>query len=221
MDLVGADGKVHQRPPLEGQQRLLLPGRGVARRPVVLVLADGVLHRLREVGLEFERGERDAVGKEHHVDAVLVVEAVVHLPHHAQPHPVVQRLQLGVKAVARLELAQLEAGVAVLEPAPQQRQRALLVQQLRHILQHMQRGVAVVEGPQLGPLLRLRLLQPADQVVGVEGERPVVAFGVAFLPAVGEKGGDQLLFKGDFAVFFGHGGEVTRLQMDLPVSGII
>ena len=81
VDLVGADGEVHQRPPLEGQQRLLLPGPGVAWRPVVLVLANGVLHRLREIGLEFERGERNAVGKQHHVDAVLVLEAVVHLPH--------------------------------------------------------------------------------------------------------------------------------------------
>ena len=64
----------------------------------------------------------------------------------------------------------------------------------------------MVEGRQLGPLLGLRLLQPADQVVGVEGEGAVVVFRVAFLPAVGEKGGDQFLLKGNFAVFFGHGG---------------
>jgi hypothetical protein len=38
---------------------------------------------------------------------------------------------------------------------------------------------------------------------------------------VGNQGGDQLLFKSNFAVFLRHGGEVFRLQMDLPVSEII
>lgn len=97
---------------------------------------DGVLDRLGEVGLEFQRGDGDTVGEQHQVNGVLVVEAVVHLAHDPQPHLLVQALQLRVEAVAGLELAELETGVAVLEPAPQQRQRAVLVHQLGHIRQH-------------------------------------------------------------------------------------
>ena len=135
VDLVGADGEVHQRPPLEGEQRLLGRVAGsLGRRSVLYWWMASCTDWVKSV-LSSSVASGDAVDKEHQVDAVLVVEAVVHLAHHSAAHLLVAGEGLRVEAVAGLELAELEAGVAVLEAVAQERERAVLVHQLGHPLQ--------------------------------------------------------------------------------------
>jgi hypothetical protein len=73
---------VDQRAAVEAQERL---GRLAlrVRQAVEAVLVDRVADRLLEVGLELDRRDRQAVQKQHLIDAVGVVQRVAHLPHDA------------------------------------------------------------------------------------------------------------------------------------------
>ena len=189
VDLIGADREVNQRPALEGEQRLGLLGRRVLRRPVLAVLGDGVLHRLGEVGLQLGGGDRDAVDEEHEVDAALVMQRVVDLPHHPQAHLGVAGGDLRVVPVGRLELAQLEAGADRLHRMAEDGNGAVGVHDAADALQQQLLGAAVVPVLELGPLRRLRLLEVPDQVLGEERQLAVVALVVRRVePAVGRRG---------------------------------
>ena len=105
VDFAVADREMHQRAAGEGQQRLggLALGAGEA---VEAILVDRVVDALREVGLQLDRGHRQAVEEQHQVDAVLVVQRVAHLPHDAQPVGGVAGEDVGVHGQRRLELRQ-------------------------------------------------------------------------------------------------------------------
>jgi len=79
-----ADREVHQRAAGKGEQRLggVTFGTGQA---VEAVLVDGVVHALGEIGLQLDGGDGNAVEEQHQIDAVLIVQGVLHLPGHAQP----------------------------------------------------------------------------------------------------------------------------------------
>ena len=124
-----ADREVHQRPAGERQQRLggLALGLG---QPVEAVLVDRVADALGEVGLQLDRRHRQAVQEQHQVDAVLVVQRVAHLPHHAQPVGGVAGQDVGVDGQRRLELR--PASAAACRP-----------EQLDAVAQHVQRAALV------------------------------------------------------------------------------
>ena len=69
INVILADGKMHQRPALEGQQRFGLIGSGIFRQAGFFILRNGVLHRLFEFGFQLQRGNWQAVDKQHQVDA--------------------------------------------------------------------------------------------------------------------------------------------------------
>ena len=122
--LVAAHGKVHQRPLAKRQQRLgLLAGR-IHGRAVVQILAHRVLDVLRGVGFQLDRGQRQAIQKQHQVNAALVVQRVMQLAHCAQAVLLVMLPGLGVLPIGGRELRHLEAGVDVLEALAQHVQRA-------------------------------------------------------------------------------------------------
>ena len=84
VDQAVAHGEMHHGSALEAQQ-----GFGASRclafgRAVVFVLRNGGLHRLGEIGLEFDGGHGQAVDEAHQVDFVVVVLGVTQLGHHAQ-----------------------------------------------------------------------------------------------------------------------------------------
>jgi hypothetical protein len=124
LDLVVADGEVHQGAAAEGQQRLVLV-LAVAGQPVLAVLLDGVIDVLREVRLEFDGGDRQAVDEQDQVDALHGVDrGVVDLPDHPQADLAVSLQRLRVQAHGRLELAHLKLRGDVLEPGAQDREHA-------------------------------------------------------------------------------------------------
>jgi hypothetical protein len=78
-DVAVAHGEVDEGAAGPVQERL----GGFALRlrvAVEAVLVDGILDALREVGLEFNRGDRDTVQEQDEIDAVLVLERVPDLP---------------------------------------------------------------------------------------------------------------------------------------------
>ena len=83
VDLLPVDGEVDERTLTEGEQGLVAIGARLTRITVLLVLFDRVLDRLLEAGLQFEGHKRQTVHKEHQVDTLLVMHAVVHLLHHS------------------------------------------------------------------------------------------------------------------------------------------
>ncbi len=202
---------MHQRPAREGQQRLggLALGLGVA---VEAVLVDGVADALGEVGLQFRRGHRQAVEEQHEVDAVLVVQRVAHLPHHAQAVGGVAGEDVGVDGQRRLELGQLQRLLQAeqFDAVAQHVQRAALVELIAQAVQQRFGGLrAVVLGQGL-PSLRLGGLHPGQHVGREQCPRPVVARGVALgvEPAVGGQVLADLGLEADFLVQ-AHGVSVT------------
>ena len=102
-----AHGEMHERPLGERQQRLGgLPFR--ARQAVEPILVDGVFDALREIRFQLHRGHGQAVQEQHKVDAVLVVQRVAHLPHHAQAVLGMAGQNVGIDRQRRFELGQLQ-----------------------------------------------------------------------------------------------------------------
>jgi hypothetical protein len=102
-----AHREVDQRPVGEGEQRLGSLALGV-REAVEAVLVDGVVDALREVGLELDGSDRQAVEEEDHVDAVLVVQRVADLADDAEAVGLVAREDVGVDPQGGLELGELD-----------------------------------------------------------------------------------------------------------------
>ncbi len=128
VDFVAADGKVHQRTTVEGEQWFFLAGGWVFGQAVILILANGVVYRLREISLELKCGDGNAVDKEHEVDAVLVVQAIVYLAHHSTAHLCIALRELWIETVAGFELAKGETSVAILEAVAQEREWTFVFQ---------------------------------------------------------------------------------------------
>ena len=108
VDLLTVDGEVDERTLTEGEQGLVAIRAGLTRIAVLLVLLDRVFNRLLEAGLQLERHERQAVHKEHQVDTLLVMHAVVHLLHHSVLLGREKPDGLGVHTGDRLALVELQ-----------------------------------------------------------------------------------------------------------------
>ena len=202
--LVVADGEVHQRPVGEAQQRFRLSLTLGLRVAIKAVLIDGILHRLGEVGLDFDGGDRDAIQEQHQIDAVLVVLGRAHLPHHAQPVALVVGEDVRVQAMGRLEPGQqqLAAHAQQVDAVAQHRQRPLVVQALAQPVQQRGLGLRAVLFDQRRPRLGLPVLDPGDDIGGEQGPRPVIARRVALgiEPAVSAQVFADFGFKGGFVV---------------------
>ena len=105
--LAVAHGEMHQGATGEGEQGLggLAGWFGVA---IFFVLVDRVFDGLGVVGLEFDRGHRDAIEEQHQINAVLVVQRVLHLAHHPQAVGLVAGQDFGVEPQGWFELRHLE-----------------------------------------------------------------------------------------------------------------
>ena len=181
VDFAVAHGEMHQRTVGEREQRLggLALGLGQA---VKAVLVDGVADALGEVGLQLDRGHRQAVEEEHEVDAVLVVQGIADLPHHPQPVGGVAGEDVGIDGQRRLELGQLQRLLQAeqFDAVAQHIERATLVELIAQAGQQRFAGLrAVVLGQGL-PGLGLRGLHPGQHVGREERPRPVVGRSVAF-----------------------------------------
>jgi len=147
------------------------------------------------------------VDEQDEVDALLVVERVVQLPDDGQTVLLVELDQRRILVVRRLELAQAELGVHVLEAVPQQVQRAVGVQLLCHPLDEHRLRLAVMPLLELGPFGRLGLLYISKQVLGKDGLGPVVGRGILQMrehaPARGGHLGAELVFEDFFGVYVG------------------
>ena len=182
------DREVHQGAVSELEQGLDLVGRGVAGRAVTHVLLDGQPAGLGEVGLQLDGGHGQAVDEEHQVECLGVVLGVAHLAHHAHPVGRVPSTGLRVEVGLGARLDHREARCAGPEPAPQEVQRP--ARGLQGTVEHLHDPVEqLFAAGDLGELLGLGLLEPRDDVVGVERSRLVVAVTVTGVvePSVGSE----------------------------------
>ncbi len=198
--LVLADREVHQRPALEGQQRLGLAGDRVLQRAVAPVLALGVLHRLLELAFELQRGGGDAVDEQHQIQPGVVLAAarvrrIRDLWHHPQAVGAVARQGLGVHLVVGPEAAQLQLHPRRLHPVAQHIQRAVALQLSGDRAHQGLLRVLGVLGGELLPALRPGLLQVGDQILGVQRMGGVIPCGRTGQPAIGGHRVDDVLLK--------------------------
>ena len=211
-----AQRKVHQRALRKGQQRLDRVAARHARRSVLAVLQHGVFHRLGVVGLDLAGRHRDAVHEQPEVDAVLVVQRIAQLAHHAQAVGGVLRLQLGVHRQRGLELRRRDRPPQPqhLEALAQHVQRAVVGQRAAQALAHHLARVGAVGLLDARPGLGLRRLDPAHHVVGEQRQRAVVArrVGRVVQPAGGSEVVADLVFEGFFGVESGHRNSGTRVN---------
>ena len=126
VDLVLANGEMHQGTAFEGQQRFRVLGDGVYGEAGGLVLHDGILHRLFELGFQLQGGDGDAVDEKHQIDApgfgldprfgemgLAGPWAVDQFGNHPQPVLLVAGQGVRVEIVLRFELEERKAGAAV------------------------------------------------------------------------------------------------------------
>ena len=183
VDVVLGECEVHQCTSMRGQQRF------TGWRAVRLVLLDGRLQRLREVRLDLNGRHGQPVEEQHQVDPVALPRRVADLLHH--PHPVL-RVALRDPGIAVVcgrgcEHAELlcpgdretatkriEGATAGLFRLPQLGRQAIQ----NPALALGAGGVIPVLGHDPGVLLRLRVLQPAENVLGEQRPLFVVALGV-------------------------------------------
>ena len=102
-DLGIADGEMDQGAAGEPEEGL----GGLALGPrmaVKAILVYGVANALREVGLQFRGGHRDAVEEEDEVEAVLILLGIVDLTHHPETVGGVAGEDVGIDGQGGLEL---------------------------------------------------------------------------------------------------------------------
>ena len=207
VDHICGHGEVDQGTGLELQQGFDFLRDRVLGKSVFLVLSDGIRDALRQVGLELCRRNRQAVDEQDEVDALFVVERVVQLPDDSQTVLLVELDQLRILVVRRLEFAQAELRIHVLEAVPQQVQRALGVQLLCHPLDEHRLRLAVVPLLELGPFVGLGLLNVGEEVLGKDGLGSVVGRGILQMrehpPARGGHLGAEFVFEDFFGVDVG------------------
>jgi hypothetical protein len=222
-DLVLADGEVDEGAAFEGEQRFGLLSDRVDRQTRGLVLFDGTVGGLLELGLQLQRGHGQAVDEEHEVDTPGLClrarggefgfrrpRAVHDLRHDTQTVLSVASECVGVEIVLRLELAERETSAAVAQLMAQHAEGAEgphglvggvgvdLVELLGDALEELLLGVARVERAKLLPLLGLGVLHEAHDILRVERERAVVADRFAELPTGLEHVLDDVVLKGEF-----------------------
>jgi hypothetical protein len=203
-NLIAADGKMHQGPALELEQRFVTIGGRVAGRAVVAILGHGVAHVLGEIGFEFDGGDRQAVDKQDQVDGVVgFVAAIAELAYHATAHLAIAGHGGGVQALGRFELAHLEAGIDMLKPPAQHGQGAIGVEGLGEPFEQHGTAVIAMQAAHFGPFFGLRLAQPVDDIRRIQRQLAVIVAAGACKPAMGRQMGDDLIFEGAFAMF-GH-----------------
>ena len=168
------------------------------------IMVHRIRDRLRVVGFQLRRRDRNAVQIQHQVEAVFIRCPIPDLPNDPQPVGHVALLQFGVRAEGGTELAQGDglAQAHDLQPVAQRRQRALPVERRAQPVQQDGGRGGAVDGGQGVPGLGLGFLDPGDQVVGEQGARSVmVPDGVGVMqPAVLSQMGADGVFQRDFAI---------------------
>jgi hypothetical protein len=107
IDFAVADREMDKRPAWKAQERLSVLAfcLWVA---VEAVLVDRILDALGEIGLQFDRRDRQSVEEEDEVECVLVGLRIVNLPHDAKTVGGVAAEDVGVHRERRLELGERE-----------------------------------------------------------------------------------------------------------------
>ena len=170
--------KVHQRTFFELKQQF-------ARIAVALVLALGVFHRLaRERVLQFRRGNGQTVQKQHQVQRLAVCIAVIQLACHRELVVPIQRQRVGVHGVAWRKHRHPQLLAIALEALAQHLEHALGVQLFGQMVQHHLGRIALVDGLQAVPHLRLGGLDKAQHQRRVQRQRLVIAARSRTMPIV-------------------------------------
>ena len=178
VDQLGIDREVRETPAV-GQQRLA----GIA---VGLVLPDRVLDGLAgERILELGREDRDAVQKQHHVEALLVPGAVADLAGDCEEVGGVQPPRLLVEPARRAEVREPERATHVLHAAPQDVEGTAAFDFQREALQEPLPDLRAVMLREPPPLLWLRRQKEVQHVARQETERAVVVLRTALVVAAG------------------------------------
>jgi hypothetical protein len=196
---IGVHGEVRQAAP-ELKERL----PGIA---IVLVLRHGVLDRLPfERRLQLRRDDRQPVDEQHQVETIVVLPAVVNLPHHAQDVGLVQAGVFFVERGFGVEIGEVEVAAEVVHALPQDIQGAALFDLVGQTLQEPFLGLLAVLELELFPGFCLGGVEELEERVGVEAEGAVVtgvvAGGVAVGRQVGEYSGFEVFFGGIHGWFF-------------------
>ena len=163
-----------------------------------------ILDALGKVRLQLRGGDRNAVEEEHQIDAVLIVERVVDLPHHPQAIGLIAGENLGIETEGRLELRhdQRLTQPDQLHPMPQDIEGTALIDLLPDAGEEGFLRLAAVVLGQCLPRLRLGLLDPGDQIRGVERTGTVIARRISLVvkPAVTAEIVADLRLEVDFTV---------------------
>ncbi len=177
VDLFGIGGEVHQCPLLEPEQRR---GR-VAVFPVLLDRVGPGLAGLRV--LQFDRGQRQAVERQHHIDRRAVAGVARHLTCDGQLVLAVGFQHVFGQIVRRLELGRTERLAVKLEAMTRDVECALEPQLFDDRLDQHRLQVLAVQIVHVLPQLRLGRLEKREQT-GREQRVVVVPLGlVARSPA--------------------------------------
>jgi hypothetical protein len=139
------------------------------------------VHGLGEVGLELRRGQGETVEKEDEIDAIFAVKRVAHLSHDPEPVRSVAGEDLLVEGEGGAELGDLER---LLQPEhfnndPEHLESAALVKLIANPTQEGLPGDLTVLLRQGFTRLRLRFLDPGEEVGRIEGAGAVVARRIA------------------------------------------
>ena len=149
---------------------------------VEAILVDGVLNALREIGLQLDRRDRQAIEKQHEVDGVLVRRRIADLPDDAQAVGGVTRQNIGVHRQRRFELRERERVPKAdnLDAMPQHVERAPVIELFADAIEQDALGGCAVVLSQRLPCLGLCGFNPGDEIGREQSAGAVIAGGVAF-----------------------------------------
>ena len=178
--------------PFERQQRLFSLALGVVGQTVIAVLFHGRFSRLREVGFEFNCGDRNSVDEQHQINRQLARGVVLQLGHHTQDVGSIPFQNVFISPVFRSRLRQINvAAPSNWQSLAQHLHSAVLVQCRCHFVQKQVLGSIRVVFAKLVPFGFLGRLQPRNNVLWIQGSLGVVVGGLAHFPAqCGQLGND-------------------------------
>ncbi|OPY10151.1 MAG: hypothetical protein A4E68_00025 [Syntrophaceae bacterium PtaB.Bin095] len=196
VNLVGVQGEVDQRAPLELEDR-------IRRVAVILVLCDRMPPGLGGHGVfEFQRRYGDAVQGQGDIEGIAMPGRIAKLAGHREPVGRIEFPGVRIHSARRGEVCRAEQFAEAFEPVSQNGEAAFMVgvERPAEVVQQCILGLLLLEGGEVFPFLGLRRLDEGDHIGRKQGARRVERFPVALLVTAC---GGQVMLDGGLECVFG------------------